>query len=101
MRFISGERLKNLAAASILSGLIAGAICALTSPVNSAAGVTISVNRDTKGDRLPPSPVVKPSRHNSIKNEKPASKQTLLGCEPAFSPFAHPAHAQIFRHCAA
>ena len=101
MRFISGEGLKNLAAASILSCLIAGAICALTSPVNSAAGVTISVNRDAKGDRLPPSPVVKPSRHDSIKNEKPASKQTLHGCEPAFSPFAHPAHAQIFTHCAA
>jgi hypothetical protein len=91
---------KNFIAASILSCLIAGAICALTSPVNSASGVAISVNRDAKGDRLP-LPAVQPSRRDSIKNEKPASKKSLVGCEPAFSPFAHPAHAQIFTHCAA
>ena len=81
--------MKNFIAASILSCLIAGAICALASPVNSAAGVAISVNRDAKGDRLPLLPA------------KPASKKSLVGCEPAFSPFAHPAHAQIFTHCAA
>ena len=101
MRFISGVRLKGLAAAIVLSGLIAGAICALTSPVNSAAGVTISVNRDAKGDRLPVAPIVRPTRSNPNSNEKPASKKNLVGCEPAFSPFAHPAHAQIFTHCAA
>lgn len=101
MRFISGQRLKNFTAASILSCLIAGGICALTSPVNSAAGVSISVNRDVKGDRLPQLPAVQPSQRDSIKNEKPASKKSLVGCEPAFSPFAHPAHAQIFTHCAA
>ena len=101
MSTVYGVRLKNVAAAIILSCLIAGAICALTSPVNSAAGVTIAVNRDTKGDRLPSTPRVQPTRHNSNSNEKPASKKTLLGCEPAFSPFAHPAHAQIFTHCAA
>jgi len=100
MRFIYGERLKRVAAAVILSGLIAGVICALTSPVNSAAGVTISVNRDVKGDRLPLTPVVRPTRHNSNSTDKPTSK-ALMGCEPAFSPFAHPAHAQIFTHCAA
>jgi hypothetical protein len=68
-------------------------------PVNSAAGVAISVNRDAKGDRLPLLP--QPSRRDSIKNEKPASKKSLVGCEPAFSRFAHPAYAQIFTHCAA
>jgi hypothetical protein len=101
MRFISGVRLKGLAAAIVLSGLIAGAICALTSPVNSAAGVTISVNRDAKGDRLPAAPIVRPTRSNSNSNDNPASKKNLVGCELAFSPFAHPAHAQIFTHCAA
>jgi hypothetical protein len=94
-------RVKNFIATSILSCLIAGAICALTSPVNSAAGVAISVNRDAKGDRLPLLPAVQPSRRDSIKNEKPASKRSLVGCEPAFSRFAHPAHAEIFTHCAA
>ena len=96
MRFTSGVRLKNFMAASILSCLIAGAVCALTSPVNSAAGVAISVNRDAKGDRL--LPAVQPIRRDSIKNE---TKRNLVGCEPAFSPFAHPAHAQTFTHCAA
>jgi hypothetical protein len=50
---------------------------------------------------LPSTPRVQPTRRNSNSNEKPASKKALLGCEPAFSPFAHPAHAQIFTHCAA
>jgi hypothetical protein len=99
MRIKCGARLKNGAAAIILSGLIAGVICALTSPVNSAAGVTISVNRDAKGDRLPKAPIAGPVRDNT--NSKPNSSKPLLGCEPAFSPYAHPAHAQIFTHCAA
>jgi hypothetical protein len=98
MRFTSGVRLKNSMVASILSFLIAGAICALTSPVNSAAGVAISVNRDAKGDSL--LPAVHPIRRDSIKNEKPAERN-LVGCEPAFSPFARPHHTQIFTHCAA
>jgi len=101
MRFTSGQRLKNFTAASILSCLIAGGICALTSPVNSAAGVAISINRDAKGDRLPLLRAIQPNQRDSIKNEKPVSKKNLVGCEPAFSPFAHPAHAQIFTHCAA
>ena len=101
MRFTSGQRLKNFMAASILSCLIAGGVCALTSPVNSAAGVAISVNRDAKGDRLQLVPAIQMNQRDSIKNEKPASKKSLIGCEPAFSRFAHPAHAQIFTHCAA
>src|SRR5262245_5937012 len=100
MRFVLGE-FKGVVAAFVLSALIAGAICALTSPVNSAAGLTISVNRDAKGDRLPVAQNVKPTRNNSNSYDKPASKKALLGCEPAFSPFAQPAHAQIFTHCAA
>jgi hypothetical protein len=101
MRFTSGQRLKNFMAASILSCLIAGGVCALTSPVNSAAGVAISVNRDAKGDRLQLVPAIQMNQRDSIKDEKPTSKKNLVGCEPAFSPFAHPAHAQIFTHCAA
>jgi hypothetical protein len=69
---------KNFIAASILSCLIAGVICALTSPVTSAAGVAISVNRDAKGDRLPLLLAVQPSRRDSIKNGKPAPKKAWL-----------------------
>ena len=107
MRYVLGVRPKNLAAALLLSGLIAGAICVLTSPVtaNNAAGVTVSVNRASKGDRLPQATTVTPARHDSISSKKPAPSQppnrTLIGCETAFSPVAHPANANILTHCAA
>jgi hypothetical protein len=107
MRYVFGERLKNITAALLLSGLIAGVICALTSPVtaNNAAGVTVSVNRTSKGDRLPQTTTVAPVRHDSISSKKTAPSQaptrTPIGCETAFSPVAHPAHANILTHCAA
>jgi hypothetical protein len=111
MRFVSGQRLKNISAALLLSGLIAGAICVLTSPVtaNNATAVTISVNRASKGDRLPQTPRVeptrKPGRHdtNSIENRAPklTPRQTPIGCEPAFSPVAHPGRSDILTFCAA
>src|SRR5262249_1225779 len=99
MRIKCGARLKNGAAAIILSGLIAGVICALTAPVNRAVGETTSGNRGANGDRLRKAPIARPVRDNT--NSKPNSSKPLLGCEPAFSPYAHPAHAQIFTHCAA
>ena len=107
MRYVFGVRIKNLAAALLLSGMIAGAICALTSPVtaNNATGVTVSVNRAGKGDRLPQATTVTPARHDSISSKKPAPSQkpnrTLIGCETAFSPVTHPANANILTHCAA
>ena len=111
MRFVFGERLKNISAALLLSGLIAGAICALTSPVtaDNATAITISVNRASKGDRLPQTPRVaparKPSRHDTNSIESPAPKlaprQTPIGCEPAFSPVAHPGRTDILTFCAA
>ena len=80
MYCVSGVRLKNLAAALLLSGLIAGAICALTSPVtaNNAAGVTVSVNRASKGDRLPQATTVTPAGMIPFpaKNRHPARNQT-------------------------
>jgi hypothetical protein len=100
MRCIFRNRLKNMAAASLLSCFIAGAITALTSSVSAdnAAGVTISVNLTSKGDRLPIVPIDQPTQQNST--EKPTSEHTLLGCEPAFSPFVDPTRA-LFTHCTA
>ena len=91
----------GIAAASLLSCLIAGAITALTSPVSAdnAAGITISVNRTSKGNRLPIAPIDQPTRHDS--NEKPTSNHIPLGCEPAFSPFADPTRAHLLTHCLA
>ena len=101
MRRTVRNRLKNIAAASLLSCFIAGAITALTSSVsaNNAAGVSISVNRTSKGDRLRIVPKDQPVQHNST--EKPTSEHTLLGCEPAFSPVADPTRAYILTHCMA
>jgi hypothetical protein len=98
MRCTFRNRLNNIAAASLLSCFIAGAITALTSSVSAdnAAGVTISVNRTSKGDRLP---IDQPTQQNST--EQPTSEHTLLGCEPAFSPFADPTRAHILTHCMA
>jgi len=111
MRYVFGERLRNISAALLLSGLIAGAICALTSPVtaDNATTVTISVNRASKGDRLPQTPRLeptrKPGRHdsNSIENPAPSQtpRQTPVGCEAAFSPVAHPGRSDILTFCAA
>jgi hypothetical protein len=97
-------RLKDIAAASFLSCFIAGAFCAVTSPVtaDNAAVVTISVNRITKGDRLPLPLIAQPTaQHNSISIERPIPAHTPLGCEPAFSPFADPARAHILTYCLA
>jgi len=111
MRYISGERLKRVSAALLLSGLIAGAVCALTSPVtaDNATTVTISVNRASKGDRLPQTPRLEPTRRpdrhdsNSIENRSPSRtpRQTPIGCESAFSPVAHPGRSDILTFCAA
>ena len=97
----TGNRLKNLVAASLFSCFVAGGISALTSPVtaDNAAVVTMSVNRATKGDRLPP-PKAQPIQHNSV-SEKPIPRHTLLDCEPAFSPIADPAQAHILKYCVA
>jgi hypothetical protein len=107
MRDLFGQRLRNIAAALLASGLIAGLICALTSPVTAknSPGVTVSVNRASKGDRLPQATTVTPSRHDSISSKKTTPRETPtrtpIGCETAFSPVAHPAHANILTHCAA
>ena len=101
MHITSGNRLKNLAAASLFSCFIAGGISALTSPVtaDNAAVVTISVNRAIKGDRLP-LPPAQPIQHNSI-SEKPIPRHTPPNCEPAFSPIAEPAQAHVLKYCLA
>lgn len=95
-------RLKDITAASLLSCFIAGAFSALTSPVtaDNAAVATISVNRITKGDRLPLT-AEPTAQHNSISIERPMPARTPLGCEPAFSPFADPTRAHILTYCPA
>jgi len=100
MRCTFDDRLKNIAGASLLSCFIAGAITALTSPISAdnAEGVTISVNRTFKGNRLTIATIDQSTQHDST--EKPTSNHTPFGCEPAFGPFADSARADIYSHTA-
>jgi hypothetical protein len=101
MRCTFDDRLKNIAAASLLSCFIASAITGLTSPVSAdnAAGVTISVNRAVKSNRLTIVPIDQPTQHDST--QKPTSNHTPFGCEQAFGPLADPTRADILTHCTA
>ena len=64
---------------------------------------TISVNRTHKGDRLPQESLAKPnpSFSPSTKAAPDLPKRVPLGCDPAFSPIADPAHAHIHKRCMA
>lgn len=100
MWYGSSVRLKDVIAALLLSCLIAGVVTALTSPVTAGnAAPIVSVNRIIKGDRLPVAPAIKPKQHDSTPAETPVRKPTLVGCEPAFSPFAEPSRGHILSHC--
>jgi hypothetical protein len=101
MRCTFGYSLREIAAASLLSCFIAGGICvAGPSTANNAAVLAISVNRTVKGDRATPALLAPQSDHNSTSTgNAPSRKETLLGCEPAFSPVTDPARAHNLRHC--
>lgn len=102
MHYTSSNRFKNFAAAFLFSGFAAGGISALTSPLTAgnAAGVTISINRTNKSDRLPLPPIVAPTQGNSI-SETPIPRHAPLDCEPAFSPITDPGRAHIVNYCLA
>jgi hypothetical protein len=99
-------RIKEIAAACLLSCFIAGAGVAMTAP--GAANGAISVERSSKGDRLPQAPLARQSSNTSepakteTNNETKTETQrkgTPLGCDPAFSPVAEPTRAHYFNRC--
>ena len=95
MRCLFEYGLKDIAAASFLSCLIAAAVGVLTSPPATDAGVIlVSVNRATKGDRLLKN---KQSKQNTLSPKK----SRLIGCEPTFSPIAEPTWAYMLNQCIA
>ena len=78
----------------------AGGASGITTAATSSEGL-VSVNRVNKGDRLSRSPVDRLS-HNSTSMELVVPlKRVPLGCDPAFSPFADPALAHIYKRCMA
>ena len=97
-----GYSLKQVAAACLLSALIAGAFSALTSESVAGNGPTsaFSINRADKADRLQLAPSVQSPRRES--GSTPVLRmegRVPVGCDRAFSPVADPAHANVVRHC--
>jgi hypothetical protein len=95
-----GFSLKQIAAACVLSGLVAGAFTVLTSESMAGNGPrsAVSVNRVDKGDRLPRARDALQPRSNRT----PAVRlegRVPVGCDRAFSPVADPSRANFVRNC--
>jgi hypothetical protein len=87
-------------AAVAMDGPFAGGVSGTTTAATSSES-SVSVNRVNKGDRLSPSSVDRLS-HNSTSMESVVPlKRVPVGCDPAFSPFADPALAHIYKRCMA
>ena len=59
----------------------------------------VSVNRANKGDRLSQAPAEQPAHSLPSTEAVVPPKRVPLGCDPAFSPVADPAHANIYKRC--
>jgi hypothetical protein len=101
MRSAFDDRLKKITAACVLSVFTAGVICALASPstADKAAVIAISVNRTTKGDRLPLQSIAQPVQQDVSSTKKPIAKRALPGCESAFSPLTDPTRGRLLTLC--
>jgi hypothetical protein len=88
-------KLKGVMAVAIAVGLVAGACPAAVSTPGVAriAQDTVSVDRTSKGDRLPLKRTSAVSLAVAVKAHPP------VGCDPAFSRVADPARAHIFGRC--
>ena len=103
--------LSRAAGVTLIIGAAAVAAVVVNAPAAGGVSVTsisaptsdrlVSVNRANKGDRLSQVPTERPS-HSSPSTEAVAPpKRVPLGCDPAFSPFADPALAHIYKRCMA
>ena len=100
-RVASLGRISTVAVAFVvMSGLVAvGSVGGMnTSDIREDL---ISVNRADKGDKLTRTSADRlPHNSTSIEVVVP-HKRVPLGCDPAFSPFADPALAHIYKRCMA
>jgi hypothetical protein len=101
MRLIFFARLKQIGAAVFLSCFIAVGIATFieSSVAGNSEAITILVNRNNKGDRLPQSSTLTQPASNLSPTERALPIAIPLGCDPAFSPVADPMHAYIFGRC--
>jgi hypothetical protein len=93
--------LKQIIAAVIISFTVASVLCAAMAANAAGAGPATSVNRASKADRFPlnqPLPVTNRARTNSSETS-PLPATILVGCEPTFSPVAHPELQRAARSC--
>ena len=90
----------TVVAAVAMDGPFTRGVSGTTTAATSGEG-SVSVNRVNKGDRLSPSSVDRLS-HNSTSMESVSPlKRVPFGCDLAFSPFADPALAHIYKRCMA
>jgi hypothetical protein len=104
MRWTFVFGLKEVLGAVVLSCFIAGGVGAVTNPATTRrdAPSLVSVNRIHKQDRLPPAAALtyqQPNAALSTRISSASPKRPPVGCDPAFSPVAEPARANIFRRC--
>ena len=91
----------TVVAAVAMDGPFAGGVSSgITTAATSSEG-SVSVNRINKGDRLSPSSVDRLSRNSTSMESVVPLKRVPFGCDPAFSPFADPALANIYKRCMA
>lgn len=93
--------LKQIIAAVIISCTVASVLCAAMAANAAGAGPGTSVNRVSKGDRLPSNPAlpaVSPAKTNSSET-LPLPAKIPVGCEPTFSPVANPELQRAARSC--
>ena len=85
-------------AAVMMNGAAAGGV---SGPSISAPTVehSVSVNRINKGDRLSPITANHPAHSAPSTEVEIPPKRVPLGCDPAFSPVADPAHGTIYKRC--
>src|SRR5690349_15546728 len=86
------RKLKGVMAVAIAVGLVAGAFpAAVSTPgVARVAPDTVSVDRTSKGDRLPL------KRTSAVSLAVAAKTHPPVGCDSAFSPVADPARAYLW-----
>jgi len=104
MRIVSAHAFKETVAIAVL-GCLLGAACGSLAPqaAKSEQTLLVSVNRANKGDQLRG---ISTAAANQKASASPAmssapAKRVPIGCDRAFSPFADPIHANIYKRCAA
>ena len=105
MRIVSAHAFKETVAIAVLGCLLGAACGSLTAPhaAKSEQTLLVSVNRASKGDQLRG---ISTAASNQKASASPAmssapAKRVPIGCDRAFSPFADPMHASIYKRCAA